>query len=482
MVNKMITFLLNNEKISVDLPPGMLLLDFIRSNKGLTGTKESCKEGDCGACLVLLGEAFESDVRYSPVNSCLLPLGEVHEKHVVTIEGINTDSLNPLQEAFTEEEAIQCGYCTPGFVVSLTAYFLNSETFNEEEAVSYIDGNICRCTGYVSIIRAVEKVCKELESSFEKKGSSKCTIQRIRLLVGIEMLPEYFLNIPERLQQLSVNKKVKIKKISKESVLVGGGTDLYVQNPDYLINKNLTFLSNNKELRKIWIDKEKCYIGAMTTVEDIKNSATIKEMFPDIDKFFKLIASTPIRHRATLGGNIINASPIGDLTIFFLALNASIVLSNGIKKRELLLKNFFKDYKQLDKKEGEILVHISFEIPNKNSCFNFEKVSKRRNLDIASVNSAIQLQCVDGIIKSVNLSAGGVAPIPLYLSKTSEYLKGKEISGTLIKEASKIAQAEISPIDDVRGSKEYKRLLTRQIIYSHFMTLCPEKIDMEVLL
>ncbi|MBC8487328.1 MAG: FAD binding domain-containing protein, partial [Bacteroidetes bacterium] len=223
------------------------------------------------------------------------------------------------------------------------------------------------------------------------------------------------------------------------------------------------------------------YIGAMTTVEDIKTSTTIKKIFPSIDKYFKLIASTPIRHRATLGGNIINASPIGDLTIFFLALNASIVLSNGLKKREFLLKNFFKDYKQLDKKKGEILEHLSFEMPDENSFFNFEKVSQRRHLDIASVNSAIQFQYIDGIIKTVNLSVGGVAPIPLYLSKTSEYLIGKEISNNFTKEASKIAQSEISPISDVRGSKEYKRLLTRQIIYSHFMTLCPEKIDLEVL-
>lgn len=478
----MINFLLNNEKISVGLPTGMILLDFIRNNKGLTGTKESCREGDCGACLVLLGEVCENDIRYTPVNSCLLPLGEVHEKHVVTIEGINTGSLNPLQKAFIEEGAIQCGFCTPGFVVSLTAYFLNSETFNEEEAVFYIDGNICRCTGYVSIIRAIEKTIKDLKSPLIKNGISKYTLERIKSLVGIKILPEYFLNIPERLQRLSVNKKVKITKINKESVIVAGGTDLFVQNPDYLTNNNLMFLSNNIDLRKIWIDKKRCYIGAMATVEDIRNSDVIRRIFPDINKFFKLIASTPIRNRATLGGNIINASPIGDLTIFFMALNASIVLSDGKKKRELLLKNFFKDYKQLDKKDGEVLMFLSFEMPDEKSIFNFEKVSQRRHLDIASVNSAIQLQCVNGIIKTANLSVGGVAPIPLYLSKTSEYLTGKEISNNLLKETSKITQSEISPISDVRGSKEYKRLLTRQIIYSHFMTLCPEKIDIEELL
>ena len=478
----MIHFLLNNEKISVDLSPGMLLLDFIRSNKRLTGTKESCREGDCGACLVLLGEVNGKNIYYKPVNSCLLPLGEVHKKHVVTIEGINIDSLNSLQEAFLEEGAIQCGFCTPGFIVSLIAFFLNSKTLNIKEAVSYIDGNICRCTGYVSIIRAVEKVCKELKSPLEKNGSPKCTIQRIKLLVSIEMLPEYFLNIPERLQKLSVDEKVKTTKISKDSVIVAGGTDLYVQNPENLINKDLIFLSSNKDLRRIWIDKGRCYIGSMATVEDIKNSPTIKKIFPNINKFYKLIASNPIRNRATLGGNLINASPIGDLTIFFLALNASIVLGDGKKKRELLLKNFFKDYKQLDKKNGEVLMFLSFEMPEGNSFFNFEKVSQRRHLDIASVNSAIQFQYIDGIIKTVNLSVGGVAPIPLYLSKTSEYLTGKEISNNLIKEASNIAQSEISPISDVRGSKEYKRLLTRQIIYSHFMTLCPEKIDMEELL
>ncbi len=460
----------------------MLLLDFIRGNKGLIGTKESCKEGDCGACLVLLGKIYENNIRYTPINSCLLPVGEVQGKHVVTIEGINTDSLNPIQKAFLSEGAIQCGYCIPGFIVSLTSFFLNSKTLNEEEAVSYIDGNICRCTGYVSIIRAVKKILKELKPSSVEKSISKHTITRIKFLVDIKILPEYFLDIPKRLQQLSVNEKPKITKLSEGSILVGGGTDLFVQNPDYLINKNLKFLSNNKELLKIWIDKERCYIGSMVTVEEIMNSTTMKKMFPGIAKFFRLIASTPIRNRATLGGNIINASPIGDLTIFFMSLNASIVLNDGKKKRELLLKNFFVDYKQLDKKEGEILEHLSFEIPGKDSLFNFEKISQRRHLDIASANSSIQLQQADGVIGSIALSSGGVAPIPLCLSKTAEYLTGKVINSTLIKEASKIAQSEISPISDVRGSKEYKRLLLRQIIYSHFITLCPEKIDMEALL
>jgi xanthine dehydrogenase small subunit len=194
-----------------------------------------------------------------------------------------------------------------------------------------------------------------------------------------------------------------------------------------------------------------------------------------------LISSKAIRHRATVAGNIINASPIGDLTIFLLSLDATLALNGGQHRRNLALKDFFKGYKQLDKNENELVEWISFPVPGKNTFFNFEKVSRRPHLDIASVNSAIQIQVDGRMIRQVDLSAGGVGPVPLYLSGAAAYLTGRKITFDHIREAATIAQTEISPINDVRGSSHYKRLLLRQLIFAHFMNLFPQQINEKVL-
>jgi xanthine dehydrogenase small subunit len=470
---KMITFILNREKISTNLPRGMPVLDFLRRSQRLSGAREGCREGDCGACLVLVGEWDGKKVSYQPVNSCLLPLAELHGKHIVTIEGLNTQKphdLNPIQQAIAEEGATQCGFCTPGIIISLTSFFCNQSDFDENQAIAALDGNICRCTGYQAIKRAAGKLCKKLK----KTALSDTQKDPLNRLVKAQIFPSYFLKIPRQLQKLSVIHKKPSVQNSSKAIIVAGGTDLWVQKTTELYNANLMTLSHKKDLKGIRIEQNRCYIGAATSINEMKKSPVLKKNFPKIGDYFKLIASTPIRNRATIGGNIVNASPVGDLIIFFLALDTSIILDNHQNQRELALKDFFKDYKQLDKNDNELVKGISFPLPVQNSFFNFEKVSKRTHLDIASVNSAIQIVTDNSIIQQVHLSAGGVAPIPLYLSKVVNCLKGKKIQISSVRKAASAAQSEISPVSDVRGSADYKRLLLRQLIYAHFITLFPE--------
>jgi xanthine dehydrogenase small subunit len=461
----LIRFILNDKEIVTELPAGELLLDLIRYHKHLTGTKIGCREGDCGACTVLVGEIINDKLRYRSVTSCLTALGNINGKHVVTVEGLSQEKLNPVQQAMFDEGATQCGFCTPGFVVSLSGFCLSDNDKNYENAIAAIDGNICRCTGYKSIQRAAKSVAEIMQKN---EGDI------IEFVTSNSILPKYFSTIKKRLIDLN-SKTNRVERSSSEPKRnLGGGTDLYVQRHERMVHADLNFLFNKDELNGISKDGNKCIIGASATVTDLMESDIIKDAFPQFKKISKLVSSTPIRNIATLAGNLVNASPIGDFTILFLALDAKIVLSDGTFKREIGLREFYKGYKQLDKKEDEIIDQIWFELPGKKHLLNFEKVSKRTHLDIASVNSAISINTDGKTILNAGLSAGGVGPIPMYLSKTSAFLKEKKVTEELIEQAIEIAQSEISPISDARGSEEYKRLLLSQLIKAHFITLFPK--------
>ena len=460
----MIEFILNDKEIITDHRPGYLLLDFVRYQKHLTGTKIGCREGDCGACTVLVGEITDDKMVYHSMTSCLLPLGNVHHKHVVTIEGINLQKLNAIQQSMSDEGATQCGFCTPGFIVSLSGFCLQECSHSFDEAIATIDGNICRCTGYKSIERAASTIASLMQT--KRPGHDI-----IDFAIENEILPDYFKSIKNRIHFLENQSNGILQK--NEGKFLGGGTDLYVQQPENMIDSEIKFLQGASSLKGIKKQDNKCIIGGSATVTDILASKVFHDYFPRISKFIKLVSSTPIRNMATVAGNFVNASPIGDLTIFFLALNADIKLSNGKEFRTISLQAFYKGYKELAKSPDEVIDSIEFEIPGKNNLFNFEKVSKRTHLDIASVNTALFLTVENKTIINATLSAGGVGPIPMVLKNSSAFLKNKNISIELIEDLVEIMNEEIAPISDARGTKEYKSLLLKQLVKAHFITLFP---------
>jgi xanthine dehydrogenase small subunit len=465
----MITFILNDKTILTDSHPGTTLLDFIRYGENMPGTKIGCREGDCGACTVLEGTLENNNVKYKSIVSCLTPLGNAQGKHIVTIEGVNMKKLSPVQNAMVENSGTQCGFCTPGFVMSLTGHGLSEEQSTHEKAIAAISGNICRCTGYKSI----EKAAASISELLKLKDIS----DPINWMVENKFLPEYFLKISEQLKQIQLN--VNTSEINQ---IIGGGTDLMVQRPEEIEETDISLFYNRTDLKGIKEENDSIIIGSATSASEIMNSEIIQEYFPNIKEHFKLISSEPIRNMGTIAGNFVNASPIGDLSIFFLALDANIIIKESNNSRKIPLKNFFLDYKKMDLNKGEYIETVIIPISKSEFKFNFEKVSKRTHLDIASVNSAISFKLKDDIIEECSISAGGVSAIPKYLQKTSEYLIGKKITnGTVIK-ASKILQQEISPISDVRGSTDYKRLLLRQLFFAHFIKLCPKSISLNELL
>ncbi|MGE0076579.1 MAG: FAD binding domain-containing protein [Bacteroidales bacterium] len=461
----MISFILNSKTINTDKPNGISLLDFIRYEIGLPGTKIGCREGDCGACTVLEGTLIDGKVVYKSIVSCLTPLVNAHGKHIVTIEGINLeDKLSPVQKAMVDNAATQCGFCTPGFVMSFTGHCMKEEHSSTEKAIASVSGNICRCTGYKSIERAAEDIAKHMQ---DKNIESP-----IKWMVEQGYLPKYFLQIAERLDVIS---PIEIMPQDK-SIIIGGGTDLMVQKADTIYESEVMPVLNHRKCKGITVENGRCRIGASTTANELMQSALLKDILPELSAQLALISSEPIRNVGTIAGNIVNASPIGDLSIILLALNAEISIVDNDRRKGEPLKDFYLGYKKLNIRAGELVESVSFPILQKPYHFNFEKVSKRTHLDIASVNSAMLIKVENDIIVECNLSAGGVSPIPLYLKETSKFLIGKTISTDTLNGANEVLQSEISPIGDVRGSVEYKRLLLKQLVFAHFVKLFPDKI------
>ena len=453
----MTEFILNNKHIKTQLPTGMSLLNFIRENENLKGTKSGCKEGDCGACTVLAGTLEGSEMKYKTITSCLTPLGNVHRKHIVTIEGLSGNKQSPIQTAIMNNDATQCGFCSPGIVTALTGYILNTDNYNFDEAVNSVAGNICRCTGYKSIERAVHEITNNEKQNNQYKKN----------------LPEHFNNIIEKLE------KIKTIPINNKNINIAGGTDLLVQQPEKLAEINPVFLTEIDKLKIFTANEQEFNIGGGTTVSEFMNNSKSKKYFPNILKQFLLISSEQIRNTATFAGNIVNASPIGDIAVFLLAMNADLNITNKIgETRKTALKYFYKGYKNIDLQKDEIIESISFKTPGKNEKINFEKVSKRKHLDIASVNSTIRIKTKNNKVTSILLSAGGIAPFPFLAEKTMEFLTGKEINENNINEAVHILNSEINPISDIRGSEKYKRLLLRQLFLAHFNELYPDKIKL----
>jgi len=467
----MIRFILNDKLIETELPPGSTVLDFVRYHKRLTGTKIGCREGDCGACTVLVGDFENDQLVYRSMTSCLMPLGNAQGKHIVSVEGINMKELSPVQQAMVDTNGTQCGFCSIGFVMSLTGFVLNENAKQYQDAIASIDGNICRCTGYKSIERAAALLSEQLNDKPEKETTG--------WLVKNNFIPGYFVTIKERLLQLRKKAAEQPANDARQQMIIGGGTDLVVQKALTVKRSVTQHLFDAGDLQEIKSENGRCYIGGAVTVTAFAESELIRGIFPNLAKYIKLISSTPIRNMATMAGNIVNASPIGDMSIFFLALDSELVLLNkNGQTRTVKLRDFYKGYKQLDKTTDEIIEKIVFS-PLQNHHFNFEKVCKRTHLDIASVNTACQVQYkADDSIEYIHLAAGGVAPFPKYLAATAAFLKGKKISAEVLKEAIAIMNTEIAPISDARGTAGYKRLLLRQLFLAHFK--CSDEIIKEV--
>lgn len=442
-------------KQPIELPSHLVLADFIRDQQNLRGTTVACREGDCGACTVMLGYLEEGALQYKTITSCIAPSFHAGNFHLVTIEGLELSKEHPLVQIFNKANATQCGFCTPGFVISAMAAALNNRAKSEEEFLASMDGNICRCTGYHGIFRAY----KEFYRVLPKEGNT------LKWLVAEGFLPTYFLSIPKLLQELEQPLRTEVERPAH---FIGGGTDLLVQMPDLLREDKPVSLIRPLGEMPIEEAADRILIAGGASLEQVRQSTILNFHFPFLKEAMKLFASTQIRNLGTVAGNIVNASPIGDLTCMLIAMDARLLIKDKASS-EISLDSFFLDYKVTQLQPGEKIAAISIEAPPENAVFKFEKLSKRRHLDIASVNTASLFSVVEGIVKVARFSAGGVYKTPLLLRKASTFLLEKEFTVKNLQEFLHIADQEIKPISDVRGTEEYKRLALRQLLLAQLL-------------
>jgi xanthine dehydrogenase small subunit len=493
-----IRFRLNERLYDLAVRNEALALDWIRNEGSLKGTKEGCREGDCGACLVMFGgRDAAGQVEWQTVTSCTLAMGELDGRHIITIEGLAAAGLTPVMEAMLDEGASQCGFCSPGFILALTEYLVSGTRIDAVAAMTAVEGNLCRCTGYGSIRRAAARLAKEFA------GLPEGLVPRLQALAQRGVLPAslaVFMSDPPApvgrpaLSQSSAQDDNGA--IPAHAPAIGGGTDFFVRNPDPDEGLSLYFTGSDPEARAIGTceldGKQYVSLGAGVTATDFFNSQVVQAIAPGIDRFERDIASPPIRNRATLAGNIANASPIADMTAILIALDARLELratstegssvgTSGSSaapdgkdsRRYVDLPAFFLGYKKIDLKPGERIGAIL--IPAVPVLFNFEKAAKRARLDIATVNSAIGLTLgSDGTITAARYAAGGIAPVPLRLGEIEAALVGNKPSAALARGIGSLAMQAGSPIGDVRGSSAYRRRLMERFAWAHFIRLWPQ--------
>ena len=430
---------INNKKVEVtNVYHDITLLDWLRNYHKITGTKEGCAEGDCGACSVIINKNNKEDSK--PINSCLVRLGQVIGSNITTIEGLGCDkNPHPLQMAFSNEYASQCGYCTPGFIISGVSLINSGKVVNNDTINDAISGNLCRCTGYSPIIKAIKSV-----------SDRKTKLKKVEIINKEKKVR--FGNItylkPNNLKELKDYLEVKSFQF------IAGGTDLNLQRP--IINEkenNIICLSSIKELNFIKKLKEKMVLGGAVTIENFLDS--VRSKMPELIEILQRFGSPQIRNQGTIGGNLCTSSPIGDLAPLLMVLNSDINVfgKNGIKKTNI--KNFFKGYRKNILKKDEIILSIEIPYPNKKNKIFSWKLSKRYDQDISTISLAINIQTQKNIIKEIQMAAGGVAATPKSLDKLCKSMLEKKLDDA-IDFATENLDKFIQPISDLRGSSHYR--------------------------
>ena len=474
MTSSTLKFVWENKIHSIsNIDPNETILNYVRLNLKKTGTKEGCAEGGCGACTVVLGDLKNNKIDYQAINSCIAFVPSLEGKQLILVEDLvsKNGALHSVQEAMINYHGSQCGFCTPGFVMSLFAMYKNFSSYNKENIQDSISGNLCRCTGYRPIVDAAkslnnvnrldqfDKNKKKIISLLKKINSENLIIQNRN--------KKYF-------SPKNINELKKTIKDNPNSIFLSGGTDLSlnVTKGRKDIN-NIISLNLIKELKFIKERNGNIEVGAATSL--IEFELFIKKYYPDFNAILKRYGSVQIRNVATIAGNIATASPIGDTLPLLLSLDAKVVLQKISKKTILPLNNFFVSYRKTKLKKGQFIHSIIIPIFKKN-IFKAYKISKRIDDDISSVCASFNLEINNKKIKNIIIAYGGMAPIPKRAINCEKTLINSSLSEESFEKAKKNLEKDFSPINDTRATKDYRMEVAKNLLMKCFIEIKKNKL------
>lgn len=463
-----IRFYLNDREMRLnEVGADDTLLDFLRIDQRLIGTKEGCAEGDCGACTVLVGRLTPAGLHYEVVNACIRFLASLDGCHVVTIEYLGGPSgrLSPVQQAMVEHHGSQCGFCTPGIVMSLYALWMAHERPTVKQVETALQGNLCRCTGYAPIIRAAQAV-----TDYGTPSAEHLSTEREAVVAKLEALRdrarvEVSKDGSRAVLPADVDDLAAVLAAEPEATIVAGSTDVGLWVTKFL--KRLSpavFVGHLDELKRIEVGDAAITMGAGITYSEAQG--VITRHYPHLSDYWDRIAGWQVRNMGTIGGNIANGSPIGDTPPVLIALGASIVLRKGDVRRELPLEDFFIAYGKQDRAAGEFVESIS--VPRVTGGHHAAyKLSKRREEDISSVAVGMSVWVEDGVISQAVLAFGGMAATPKRAGKAEAAMVGQPWSeATLLAAAEKLPE-DFQPLSDMRATAEY-RMAVAQNLFRRF--------------
>ncbi|WP_299017703.1 xanthine dehydrogenase small subunit [uncultured Photobacterium sp.] len=466
----MIKFLLNHKlREEEKLSPNMTVLNYLRTKANKTGSKEGCGSGNCGTCTVVLAELANGQLRYRTVNACLVFVSTLHGKQLITVEGLKEQegSLHPVQQALVDFHGSQCGFCTPGIIMSMFALRKNAPQPSRQDVIAALAGNLCRCTGYRPILDAALSLgaLAPFKDHFDEQMLATIdTLNSIRNEPGSLQLDNLSAFIPTSTDELA-----KLLLMYPPATIVAGGTDLALE-VTQLHNEieTLIDISHVTDMKKVSETDEHIIIGANVPLSDCYN--ILSQYYPDFGEMLDRFASLQIRNQGTLGGNIANASPIGDTPPLLLALGAHITLRRGNESRTRPIEQTFLSYKKTAILPSEFIVKISIPKPaNHNKFFRAYKISKRLGDDISTVCGGFNIGIENGMVTSARIAFGGMADIPKRARHCEKSLVGNSWSLETINNAMAALDSDFVPISDLRASAAYRRQTAANMLYRFFI-------------
>ena len=482
MTKSTVRFLLNNDVVTIEnIDPNLTVLQYLREIQFNTGTKEGCASGDCGACTVVLAELDSdnaSQLTYNSINSCITFVGNLHGKQLITVEDLKDGAkLHHAQQTLVDNHGTQCGFCTPGFVMSSFALHKHNKTPTRAEVLEALAGNLCRCTGYRSIIEAaITSSTNTDDDSFAKHYQ-----QTVATLTELQKLPAPTLagNGHKFIAPKNIDELAYELTSEPDSTLVAGGTDLALSVTQNLATiDKLVYVGNVAELTNIEETDSEIIIGSALPYS--KFIETLHHYYPDLGEMIERIGSKQVRNNGTLGGNIGNASPIGDMPPALIALGATMTLHVNGNERTILVEDYFVDYKKTVLKPSEFIKSVQIPKPVAGQTLKLYKISKRIDDDISAVLAAFFIEQDGQKITNVRLAFGGMAAIPKRAPAAEEKLQGNNLTKESVMQAKQALTNDFNPMSDVRASSNYRMTVAQNLIEKCYLELQSKVIETRV--